>query len=56
METQTGKSPHPLVWVAAISLIVFCGAGVSALMGWIPTSTSKSGDAAAIADRDDARQ
>ncbi len=43
METQTStsKSPHPLIWVAAIALIVFCGAGVAALMGWIPTSMSK---------------
>ena len=41
METQASKSPHPLVWVAAIALIVFCGAGVAALMGWIPTSMGK---------------
>jgi outer membrane lipoprotein SlyB len=41
METPTSKSPHPLVWVAAISLIVFCAAGVGALMGWIPTSIGK---------------
>ena len=52
METQPGKSPHPLIWVAAISLIVFSGVGVSALMGWIPTSTSKPADAAAIATLD----
>ena len=41
MNTQTNtpasRSPHPLVWGAAIALIVFCGAGVAALMGWIPT-------------------
>src|SRR3954470_20313221 len=36
--TQASKSPHPLVWVAGVALIVFCGAGVSAIMGWIPTS------------------
>lgn len=52
MEAQASKSPHPLVWVAAISLIVFCGAGVSALMGWIPTSTSRTIDAPAIAALD----
>ena len=36
MDAQAGKSPHPLVWVSAIALIVFCSAGVGALMGWIP--------------------
>jgi outer membrane lipoprotein SlyB len=52
MEMQAGKSPHPLVWVAAIALIVFCGAGVAALMGWIPTSAGKPGDEAALAKLD----
>ncbi len=52
METQASKSPHPLIWVAAIALIVFCGAGVAALMGWIPTSMSKSGEPAAIVSAD----
>ena len=47
METQASKSPHPLVWVAAIALIVSCGAGVAALMGWIPTSLGKPGAALA---------
>lgn len=49
METSTiatRRSPHPLVWVAAIALIVFCGAGVAALMGWIPTSLGKPDDMA----------
>lgn len=38
MEAQASKSPHPLIWVAAVALIVFCGAGFAALMGWIPSS------------------
>jgi len=42
METQTSKSPHPLMWAAGIALIVFCSAGVGALMGWIPTSSGKT--------------
>src|SRR5690349_1702640 len=45
MENQASKSPHPLVWVAAIALIVFCGAGVSAMMGWIPSSMGKPEEA-----------
>jgi outer membrane lipoprotein SlyB len=52
MEMQASKSPHPLVWVAAIALIVFCGAGAAALMGWIPTSAGKPGDDAALAKLD----
>ena len=52
METQARKSPHPLIWVAAIALIVFSAAGVSALMGWIPTSTSSSAGASANAAPD----
>lgn len=47
METQASKSPHPLIWVAATALIVFCGAGVAAMMGWIPTSLGKP-DAAVL--------
>jgi outer membrane lipoprotein SlyB len=45
METQASKSPHPLVWAVAITLIVFCGAGFAALMGWIPTSLGKADEA-----------
>lgn len=42
MDTKMeSKTPHPLIWVAAIALIVFCGAGVAAMMGWIPTSLGK---------------
>jgi len=35
METQAGKSLHPLIWVAGVVFILFCGAGVAAMMGWI---------------------
>ena len=41
METRTSETSHLLVWIAAISLIVFCGLGVAALMGWIPISVGK---------------
>ena len=52
MDAQAGKSPHPLVWVSAIALIVFCSAGVGALMGWIPVSSSKPAEAVAVATPD----
>lgn len=48
MDTQTSKSPHPLMWAAAIALIVFCGAGVAAVMGWIPTSLGKPDEPALV--------
>jgi len=38
METTTRTSPHPLMILAAIAVIVFSAAGVAAIMGWIPTS------------------
>ena len=41
METRTSETSQVLAWIAAISLIVFCGAGVAALMGWIPSSAGK---------------
>jgi outer membrane lipoprotein SlyB len=42
METQDRKSPHTLFWIAGIAVTVFSAAGVAAIMGWIPTSTSSS--------------
>jgi outer membrane lipoprotein SlyB len=53
--TQGSKSPHPLMWVAAIALIVFCGAGFAAIMGWIPTSMGNQPDAAALAAAEKAK-
>jgi outer membrane lipoprotein SlyB len=35
METQGRKPLHPLVWTGGIALIIFCGVGAAALMGWI---------------------
>jgi outer membrane lipoprotein SlyB len=32
------------MWIAGIALIVFCGAGVAAFMGWIPGSAGKPGE------------
>jgi outer membrane lipoprotein SlyB len=49
METQSSKSPHPMVWVAAIAVVVFCGAGAAAFLGWIPSSISKPAEPIAAA-------
>lgn len=50
METQTpaNKSLHPLIWVAGIALILFSAAGISAFMGWIPTSMANPAGTAAL--------
>jgi outer membrane lipoprotein SlyB len=49
MDTQSSKSPHPMVWVAAIAVVVFCGAGAAAFLGWIPSSVSKTAEPIAAA-------
>lgn len=46
METQVNKvSHHPLMWIVGVAIILFCAAGIAAIMGWIPTSMGGSGDA-----------
>ena len=40
MQTESSKSLHPLIWAAGIAFILVCGAGVAALMGWLPTPTT----------------
>ena len=44
MDSQIKKTPHPLMWVAGIAIILFCAAGIAAIMGWIPDSMSQQGD------------
>src|SRR5213595_1969713 len=36
--THKTGSPHPLMIVAAIAVLLFCLAGIAAIMGWIPSS------------------
>ena len=45
---QDAKSPHLLIWVASIAVILFSGMGIAAIMGWIPTSMGRSVDGAAV--------
>jgi outer membrane lipoprotein SlyB len=49
METQANKSPHTLFWIAGIAVTVFSAAGIAAIMGWIPTSTSSPSNNAVLA-------
>ena len=43
MTTQTNKT-HPILIIAAIAVTLFSVIGISAIMGWIPGSFSKSGE------------
>jgi hypothetical protein len=50
MEAHASKQPtNPVLIIAAIGLILFCTAGIGALMGWIATSIA-SGDPPLTAD------
>ena len=44
--TTTTKSLHPLILAAAVAVVLFCGVGTAALMGWLPTSDSREAAAA----------
>ncbi len=48
METQANKSPHTLFWIAGIAVTVFSVAGIAAIMGWIPTSTSSPAESVVV--------
>ena len=50
METQESKSPHTLFWIAGIAVTVFSAAGIAAIMGWIPTSTSSTNESVVVAN------
>ena len=48
METQASKFPSPLMWITGIAIILFCAAGIAAIMGWIPTSLGRPSDGVAL--------
>ncbi|KQV84934.1 hypothetical protein ASD15_07260 [Massilia sp. Root351] len=39
MNTNSVRTNHPLLLIAAIAVILFCSVGIAALMGWLPNST-----------------
>jgi outer membrane lipoprotein SlyB len=45
---NSSRFPPALIWTAAIALILFCGAGIGAIMGWIPTSMGNTPDSTVI--------
>ena len=40
----TSRSPHLLMWIVGIAVILFSAAGIAAIMGWIPTSMGRGND------------
>ena len=44
MKTVQKTPPHMLMWVAGIAVILFCGTGVAAMMGWLPSSIGQPVD------------
>lgn len=38
--TPTKPSLHPLMIIAAVAVVLFCGVGTAAIMGWLPTSNA----------------
>jgi outer membrane lipoprotein SlyB len=41
MDTQTNKpATHPVMVIAAVAVVLFCGVGSAAILGWLPTSNA----------------
>lgn len=46
MERETRNmsyTTHPMLLIAAIAVVLFCGVGIAAVMGWLPQSGAKMG-------------
>lgn len=39
--TSSGKSLHPLIVSAAVAVVLFCGVGSAAIMGWLPDTHAR---------------
>ncbi|MBV6324608.1 glycine zipper 2TM domain-containing protein [Duganella violaceipulchra] len=49
MDTPSSKpSLHPIMVIAAVAVVLFCGVGSAAIMGWLPTSSATVPGAAAM--------
>lgn len=42
---------HPLIIAAAVAVLLFCGVGIAAVMGWLPSSNSSANTALTSADQ-----
>src|SRR5471032_2562225 len=46
LQDTARKSPHPILIIAAVAVVLFCGVGTAAIMGWLPSSIGGSNHAA----------
>jgi len=46
MEQPARYTIHPVLLIAAVAVVLFCGVGVAAIMGWLPSSTGSGNPAA----------
>jgi outer membrane lipoprotein SlyB len=46
----SGRTHHPMILMAALAVILFCLAGVAAIMGWIPSSVGSNAANRALSD------
>lgn len=51
-EITRTKSTNLLAMVAGIAIILFCAAGIAAIMGWIPTSIGGTRDTTTVGDKE----
>jgi outer membrane lipoprotein SlyB len=47
LQDSARKSPHPLLIIAAVAVVLFCGVGTAAIMGWLPSSIGSNHSTAA---------
>jgi outer membrane lipoprotein SlyB len=40
MDTQNKPATHPIMVIAAVAVVLFCGVGSAAILGWLPTSNA----------------
>jgi len=40
MDTPTKPATHPIMVIAAVAVVLFCGVGSAAILGWLPTSNA----------------
>jgi outer membrane lipoprotein SlyB len=40
MDTQNKPKTHPIMVIAAVAVVLFCGVGSAAILGWLPTSNA----------------
>lgn len=40
MDTPNKPNTHPMMVIAAVAVVLFCGVGSAAILGWLPTSNA----------------